>query len=475
VIYDCFSFFNELELLEIRLHELEDVVDCFVLIEATKTHSGLDKPLYFQMNKDLFTKWNIKHIVVDGVPTIPDRDKTWLQSDYQKEDTWVMERYQRNFITPAVWDADPMDIIIISDADEIVRKSVIEDIKENGMPVGSNAINQKLVSMYFNVVCTNMPWWGSKIVHRKMLDIATPSEVRFHTPAVRGIENGGWHFNWIGGGDKVKLKIRSYAHQEFNRGDVLNNVENQMRNLKDPLGRLYEMKYNTRFNPTVSGELHLGHLYIALVNAHEAHSSGGKFILRIDDSQDDWTMRLGKKRIKYLIREYIKQLGEFVQLDQIDLQSYLLKEKFPPTVSKVINKIQPVLRYGYNPDWSSHPEMVMYPYTPLFTAEKVYWDYEAGVNWLIRGDDLISEFSLYAHYMDLMGISQVLLRHTYIPRLRLPDNSELSKTNGGYSIREALEVLGKEEILKRLRDWCLVDPEKDFSVDNIKCQPTMDY
>ena len=61
-IYDCFIFFNELDLLEIRLKTLEKVVDYFLLVEATKTHRGQDKPLYFNENKERFKKWEKKII-----------------------------------------------------------------------------------------------------------------------------------------------------------------------------------------------------------------------------------------------------------------------------------------------------------------------------------------------------------------------------------------------------------------------------
>ena len=55
-VYDCFIFYNELDLLEIRLKTLDSVVDHFVLVEATKTHRGKDKPLYFEENKERFKK-----------------------------------------------------------------------------------------------------------------------------------------------------------------------------------------------------------------------------------------------------------------------------------------------------------------------------------------------------------------------------------------------------------------------------------
>jgi beta-1,4-mannosyl-glycoprotein beta-1,4-N-acetylglucosaminyltransferase len=70
MIFDCFIFFNEFELLEIRLNELNDVVDKFVLVEATKTHQGKDKPLYFEENKKRFSDFSNKmiHIAVSDYP-----------------------------------------------------------------------------------------------------------------------------------------------------------------------------------------------------------------------------------------------------------------------------------------------------------------------------------------------------------------------------------------------------------------------
>lgn len=63
-IYDCFIFFNELDLLELRLNELSDIVDKFVLVEGTKTFQGDDKPLYFEENKDRFKEYiKEKHII----------------------------------------------------------------------------------------------------------------------------------------------------------------------------------------------------------------------------------------------------------------------------------------------------------------------------------------------------------------------------------------------------------------------------
>ena len=60
-IYDCFTFYNELDLLEIRLNELNDVVDGFILVEAEQSHQNKSKPLFFQDNKNRYEKFSFLH------------------------------------------------------------------------------------------------------------------------------------------------------------------------------------------------------------------------------------------------------------------------------------------------------------------------------------------------------------------------------------------------------------------------------
>lgn len=250
-IFDAFSFFNEFALLDIRLHELSDVVDYFVLVEADKTHSGIDKPMFFLENKDLFSEFldKIIYVAVRDMPitqpqieqSLTSKDRKWIESKYQVEESWVRERHQRNCIMLGLKDAEPEDVIIIGDADEIVRHSIIEKIRKDGkICEGSNAVSQSLNSFYLNVVCTNMPWYGSKIIYRKYLDEDTPSEVRFHTPASCIIANGGWHYSWLGGEEAIKYKIKSYAHTEFSKTEILDNVGVRLGSMRDVLGRLYE-------------------------------------------------------------------------------------------------------------------------------------------------------------------------------------------------------------------------------------------
>lgn len=252
MIWDCFQFFNELDLLEIRLHELGDIVDQFVLVEADKTHTGRSKPCSYWEHRDRFWQFQdkITYICVEDMPitkaeieaTLTSQDRHWIESKYQMEDNWVRERFQRNAIMRALEHADPEDIIIISDADEIVRASALQEALPN-LCEGSNAVEQTLNTYYINWQCTNMPWWGSKIIKRKFLvGETTPSEVRFHTPACKYIYNGGWHFGFLGGTEQIQRKLAAYAHQEFNTPETFQAIEGRLHAKVDAIGRLYQYK-----------------------------------------------------------------------------------------------------------------------------------------------------------------------------------------------------------------------------------------
>ena len=119
MIYDCFTFFNELDLLEIRLNILNEVVDKFVLVEATRTHRGNPKPLYFKENKKRFAPFldKIIHIVVDSYEPV---EKYIASKDSDpKLHSWAYENFQRHAIIHGLDDLKDEDSLIISDLDEI--------------------------------------------------------------------------------------------------------------------------------------------------------------------------------------------------------------------------------------------------------------------------------------------------------------------------------------------------------------------
>src|ERR1700761_521914 len=111
-IYDCFCFFDELEVLEIRLSELYGIVDYFVILEATTTFQGNDKPLLFAENRERYRAYDdkIRYIALE----LP-----------EPKDPWARERFQRESIREYITDALDSDIIVISDADEIPRPAAL--------------------------------------------------------------------------------------------------------------------------------------------------------------------------------------------------------------------------------------------------------------------------------------------------------------------------------------------------------------
>lgn len=243
-------------------------------------------------------------------------------------------------------------------------------------------------------------------------------------------------------------------------------------------------KYNTRFNPTISGPLHLGHLYISLVNATEAHCNNGEFIVRVDDTQGIWNQRFDKKLRDQYYNEYQEQLSRFMKIDTWHLQSQM------PSAEEIIGD-NPILKalpkpawYGtFTVEWRALLNQIVWQYSPYMTAEKTIWDFWEGVSLLIRGDDLLSEANLYEHFVELFGLPRI--PHVYVPRLAassLKDEVKtveavkegLSKTFGKYRLATQLDEFSIEEILHRLKKSCLIDPEGEFLVENIKMYPIME-
>lgn len=230
-IYDCFPFFNELELLEIRLNELYDTVDHFVLVEATHTHQGRPKPLHFVENRDRFAKFMDKIIYVSD------------SFEGVQDDVWARERHQRSMIMEGLKDAKDNDIIIITDADEIPSAAAVKSYRPE---MGIACFNMVLYYYYLNSEGIDSVWAEAKITTLKNVKELTPEGIRY-IYNIRGkhgdtaIPNGGWHYSFCGGAARVKEKIQAFGHAEYNRPDVLDNVEARMEAGKDVFDR--EMYY----------------------------------------------------------------------------------------------------------------------------------------------------------------------------------------------------------------------------------------
>lgn len=243
-VYDCFPFCNELDQLEIRLNELNDVVDYFVLVEGTETHQGNPKPLYFWENRKRFEKFlpKIRHIIVDNWPN-------YVSGEYSS--SWTRERFQRDSIMRGLDDVKNQDILILGDADEIVSAKAV---KEYNPSMGLAKLEMNFYFYYINYMASDClvpekKWMESRIVpvsYFKKYDM-TPCSVRYspgslqfhHIDNLPSIPNAGWHFSFQGGIDAIINKIKSYAHQEFNRPDILDRdrIEKLVDEGKDVFGR----------------------------------------------------------------------------------------------------------------------------------------------------------------------------------------------------------------------------------------------
>lgn len=207
-IFDCFPFFNELDLLEVRLNELCNHVDKFILVEWTETHSGKPKPLYYEENKERFQKFSDKivHIV--------------LTNHMETTINWDRENYQREQIMQGLAKCNPKphDIIIVSDLDEIVRAQSISNIAKALRINPVVGCSHRWYVGYLNMRCRDN-WDGAIATTWKYLMKNHPSLTQLRLDHHLGhkfpvIKNGGWHFSWLGGHELVVKKLESYAHQE---------------------------------------------------------------------------------------------------------------------------------------------------------------------------------------------------------------------------------------------------------------------
>lgn len=241
MIYDCFTFYNELDLLKIRLEILNPYVDKFVIVELNKTFRGLNKPLNFQLHIDEFEKYidKIIYITPDDIP------------EYKGDGDWTIENFQRNSIMLGLKGCKPDDIIMVSDLDEIPapdifknssvkyslpqlsqvlnsgKKQVVKYIINNVLKADYK--NKKIIRdgstswielldnnrfvcaqgcFYYYMNCKrNDYWFGTTI--SKFKNMKSPQNMRNDRTCMLNLENSGWHFSYLGGVEKIKQKLLS--------------------------------------------------------------------------------------------------------------------------------------------------------------------------------------------------------------------------------------------------------------------------
>ena len=264
MVYDCFSFYNELDLLEIRLNVLKDVVDKFVIAEATQTHTGKPKPLYYEENKSRFAAFSdrIIHIVVDDFPSPP-------ETYTLRQASWMRENWQRNALSRGLRCAKSDDMILISDVDEIPSP---EAVAKAHHCVGVIQFEQLFSNFYINYLNYVRPFWlGTRALRfREFKDPLTYSgmlateyvDETVNTPPsltrirfLQGcatLKRAGWHFSYLGGATAILAKARAIAHVEYvtDKTDTLDFVSKMVESGVDVTGcgyRFFPVMLDGRF------------------------------------------------------------------------------------------------------------------------------------------------------------------------------------------------------------------------------------
>lgn len=298
-IVNCFTYFNEIELLELRIKLLHNKIDEFIIADANRTHSGQPKP--FSCKKSLkelkLDHYNIKVIEVD------------LSKYDESNDAWTRERAQRDAIADYI---EENALYIVNDCDEIINPEYIKYYADTAKFLPMSLIAWPLAILYrkasirlCDVSGQEMQTYGSFICFKHHLKNYTLSDLResftknqniYINGAVANvflidngkIEDAGWHLTWMGNENRVKLKKESFAHH--NECSLINN------NLSlDYLLKFKEKTYDTKLLPKIIFELPNISLFLGLDNKQSTndnfpHDLLEKYIL--DPNNYDYNFQL---------------------------------------------------------------------------------------------------------------------------------------------------------------------------------------
>ena len=260
-IYDCFPFFCELDLLEIRLNLLDPYVDYFVIRESNLGFAGNTKKYFFEENKHLFENFlhKIIYLKVDNNPddfyNLPyisepkTKDEFCLNKIYKfveesknwdkSEKHWGREFFQRESIHRALVDCQDEDLILFGDLDEIPDPKFLSKLIKSYEYDKTYVFENKMYYYYINLFKEDK-WRGTILTSYRFIKDKPLNDLRLQgRSSISGIypfeilENSGWHFSYMGGSERVIFKIESGGHQELNNSFIKDNVFNNIQKKQD--------------------------------------------------------------------------------------------------------------------------------------------------------------------------------------------------------------------------------------------------
>jgi len=236
-IYDCFIFFNENLLTEIRFNILNKFVDYFVVCESYYDHRGNVKGYLF--DKEKFRKFSEKiiYIKIDKFP--------------KNLGVWDRQDYQRDFLKEGLNNANPDDLIIYSDADEIINPNIITNFGN----IDNNVVICEQYCFYYKLNLLSDQyrdvWEGSRVTKFENLrsfswlrSIAKKnlkySFFRFDKfKKIKIFKDGGWHFSYLMSEEDIQKKIKAWTHSELDTiaNNDLDIIKKRVEEKKDLFGR----------------------------------------------------------------------------------------------------------------------------------------------------------------------------------------------------------------------------------------------
>ena len=262
-IFDCFMYYDEDLILDLRLNYLNKYVDKFIIVESTYTHSGQNRKLLFDIKKFSKFKDKINYIILDKPPVDLFIINT-SDTDHQKNSKIILnavkrENLQRNTISKGLNLALLDDMVIISDVDEI------PNLEDNNITKVKNKIiffKQKYFHYKFNLKLEEYIWHGSKACKKKHL--ITPQWLRnikdktypfwridtFFSKKkyqnIKFIENGGWHFSNLKNPVDIEKKMKTYLHHREYELRPLG--EERIKNIIEERKAIYNLNVDQRQN-----------------------------------------------------------------------------------------------------------------------------------------------------------------------------------------------------------------------------------
>ena len=240
-VYDCFQYFNEDHIVDLRLNILDPYVDYFVISESTKTHQGKNKKINFDINN--FPKFKDKIIFV-----VANYDKEINFKKHTGGESPI-EQHQRNCLIEGIKTAKPDDTIILSDSDEIPDLTLINQIKNNKKFI---AFSQKMFMYKLNLQNLNESnWIGSKLTKKKYISsMQALRNLKFKDYPFWRVDKkdlqiikGGWHFSFLQSPGQILNKIRSYSHGEFDQKNINEkNIKEKIFKNEDIFNRGFSLK-----------------------------------------------------------------------------------------------------------------------------------------------------------------------------------------------------------------------------------------